>query len=540
MILNYRVETTLRGIPISDGIALAKVCLFNESRHSNLPGFRVEGEGVERERDRLGRAIAMAADQLETISGEVAREIGKAESEIFLAQRMMLKDDGIHRQMEDIIARENVNAESAIVAVLDAHEARFQEMDNEYIRDRASDVGEIKRRLLDILGNMNPSLQCAGLEHCQKGKNRIVVAEELTPTLMTALDARHTLGFVTERGGKTAHAAILARALGIPAISGLKGIHAAIACGTDLLLNGQTGEVVVWPSEKTLSGLGSAVTLGEPVLVEPVPPVSDYAVMANINRLADADEAVRLEADGVGLYRTEFEFLAEGRLLSEDEQFERYAALLRLMRGKPVTFRLLDIGGDKNAPFFQLPEEENPALGLRGSRLLLARPDLFDAQARALARASALGPVNVLYPMIVDAEQFLALKKRFIQATATLAAGELRHGIMFEVPSACLQAEEIFSMADFGSIGTNDLIQYLFAVDRNNEHVSYDFVPDRPALWKTIEAIVLAADKAGRTVSVCGEIAGDPKYVGRLKACGIRSVSVSARLIPPVRRAAAG
>ncbi|MEW5766226.1 MAG: putative PEP-binding protein [bacterium] len=225
-------------------------------------------------------------------------------------------------------------------------------------------------------------------------------------------------------------------------------------------------------------------------------------------------------------------------MLKEDEQFERYTAVLKAMDGKPVNFRLLDIGSDKSLSFLDMPREENPSLGCRGARFLLERPDLLKTQARALARASLHGPVNVMYPMITDIEQFRKLKNMFNEAIADLAGGEINHGLMFEVVSAALQAREILKIADFGSIGSNDLIQYLFAVDRDNERVAYDYDPNRDVFWSLIGEIARAASEMGKPLSICGELAGEPKYIPKLIELGMRIVSVSPRLIPKVRMAA--
>jgi phosphoenolpyruvate-protein kinase (PTS system EI component) len=237
------------------------------------------------------------------------------------------------------------------------------------------------------------------------------------------------------------------------------------------------------------------------------------------------------------LYRTEFEFFAAGRILTEEEQLERYASVVRAMGGRHVCFRLLDIGGDKPAPFLDLPREDNPYLGFRGSRLLLGRTDLLRAQARALAGASLLGPVDVMYPMVVDREQFLRLREIFEEATADLPAGQLRHGVMFEVPSACLVARELLEAAQFASIGTNDLIQYLFAVDRNNELVADDYTPDRPVFWTVLGQIAAAAQATGRTVSLCGEAASNVRLLPKFMKLGLTTLSVSPRFIPELRQA---
>lgn len=530
-------ETRLVGLPISGGTASGRVCLFNENRHSNLPIYRVAGEGVTRETNRAQHAIRLATDRLDVVIGQVSDRIGPLEAQIFEAQRAILSDTVLITEILDAIQTLGVNAETAVSRTLDSYESRLLEVDDEYIKERATDIGEIRRRLLDVLANMNPSLQCADQAHCQRGRDRIVVAEELTPTLTVGLDTKRILGFVTEKGGPTSHAAILSRALGIPAVSGVKRIRALLSCGTELLLNGDTGEVIIWPADETINRMKSdqAVAVGALRTVAAVPGLT---VMANISCTADVARAVEHQAEGIGLYRTEFEFLAAGRILTEEEQYQRYACVVEQMAGWPVCFRLLDIGGEKSAPFLDLPKEDNPHLGLRGSRLLLRRSDLLRAQARALARASMHGRVDVLYPMIVDRQQFLDLRAAFEEAIADVPSGQMRHGVMFEVPSACLQARALLEVADFASIGTNDLIQYLFAVDRNNEHVAYDYTPDKAVFWCVLRQIAAAAREAGRPVSVCGETASSPHYLSTLTQAGLTTLSVSPRFIPELRLAA--
>ncbi len=530
-------ETRYVGLPISRGTAVAKVCLFNEKRHTDLVAYRVAGDGLEAEKGRVRRAFAVASSQLDLVVENVVERIGRAEAQIFEAQKAILADEVLLREVFGNIDSLKVNAESAITHTLNAYEVRLQELNDEYLRERASDIGEIRRRLLDVLGNMNPSLSCGGEAHCQQGLDRIIVAEELTPSLTVDLDTERVLGFVTERGGPTSHAAILARAMGIPAVSGIKGIHGLLSCGTELLLDGALGEVVVWPSAQTIAHAKAnrGLSMRTRARVDPVP---ELTVMANISYAADVAQAVEHKAEGIGLYRTEFEFFTVGRVLEEDEQFERYASVVQAMEGQPVCFRLLDIGGDKPASFLELPREDNPYLGYRGSRLLLGRRDLLRTQARALVRASLHGPVDVMYPMIVDREQFLRLKTLFEEATSDLSPGVLRHGVMFEVPSACLQARDLLEVAEFASIGTNDLIQYLFAVDRNNELVADDYTPDRPVFWSVLGEIASAARAAGRQVSICGEAASSVQHLPKMMELGLTRLSVSPRFIPELRLAA--
>ncbi len=532
--LKLKEETVLKGISLSEGTSMARVCLFNQNRHNNLPVYTVDRSDIDNEKKRYKKASELAEQEIDDIIINVAKKIGLSESKIFEAQKMILKDITINDEIVEIIGEKQLNAEKAISLVYDKYEQKLANIDNEYISERASDIGEIKRRLLDILSNINPQFQCAGEEYCQRGKNRIVVAEELTPGLTVIIDTENINGFVTEHGGKFSHAAILARALGIPAVSGVNRIHSLISCGTEVLIDGNNGKVIIWPSPKTKEEYGECICdkEKEEKIVEPVP---EIMIMSNINTVKDVDEAVRMEAEGIGLYRTEFEFIARGKMLSEDEQFEIYSDVLRKMKDKPVYFRALDIGGDKAVPFFELPKEENPYLGLRGTRFLLNRHEIFETQARALARSSKHGKVCLMYPMIIDTEQFLKLKSVFLDSVKDIDTGDIKHGVMFEVPSACLEADELLKHADFGSIGTNDLIQYTFAVDRNNEYVAYDYNPDRNSFWKLIKFVVDGAEKNNRTLSVCGEIASEIRYVKKLIEIGINQISVSSRLIPRLR-----
>jgi len=533
-IVQAATETRFKGLPLSPGVAVARVCLFNERRHVSLPITNVTDKEVRSEGDRFRKALAVVREKLVLLIKEVNERVGKAEAEIFLAQKMILEDPVLIQRVTDHIRSKNFNAEKAVISSLDFFEEQLAGMDNSYLRERASDIGEVKRRMLDALANLNPSFQCQNDSFCQMGKNRIVIAQELTPSLTMELNTDFIRGFVTDRGGVASHAAILARALKIPAVSGIPGIHDMIFCGTEVLINGDTGEVVIWPSKTTLAEYPDLQqeAIEETAAVEPV---AGLKVFANLSLSKKVGEAVDHKAEGIGLYRTEFEFFAAGKILSEIEQYSLYLEVLRTMKSKPVYFRMLDLGGDKTADFLKLQKEQNPALGLRGSRLLLGHPELFRSQARALARVSVHGRVHVMYPMVIDIEQFRKLKMTFEKATQDVPQGEIKHGLMFEVPSACLDAEEILKEADFGSIGTNDLIQYLFAVDRDNEFVAYDHHPDRKIFWQLIHHVVLAAKKHRKPISVCGELASNPVYARKLIAAGVRAVSVAPRAITGLR-----
>jgi phosphotransferase system enzyme I (PtsI) len=529
-------ETRLRGLPISRGVVLARTCQFRMGCTDDVPDYRVSGPGVDVERARLLVAMGDVGRQLQRLKAAAAERIGPAEAEIFAVQEAILNDPALERDVARLID-DGYNAESAVLRTFERFEQRLRQVDNAYLSERVSDLAEVKNRLLGTLCSTGPAFQCAGEPQCQRGRQRIVITEELTPSLALELDHDEILGIVTERGGATSHAAILARALGIPAVSGIPSIHDRVACGTEMILNGDTGEIIVWPTPQTVLALGIQPTVALPRedVADPVPAIQ---VLANIGLASDVAEARKAKAEGIGLYRTEMEFFAAGRLLSEDEQYERYRSVIDAMGGRPVVFRMLDIGGDKPAPMFEVAPEDNPQLGLRGTRYLLSRPDLVRTQARALVRAARHGPVHVMYPMIVSRDQFVRIRAVFTEAVADLPAAEVVHGVMFEVPSAVLDAQGILEEAEFGSVGSNDLVQFLFAVDRNNERVSADYLPDHGVFWRVLAQLACDAQAAARPLSICGEMASDPEYTPRLLSLGIRTVSVSPRLIAGVRRAA--
>lgn len=528
-------ERRVQGLSLSKGVAVGRVCLFDDHRHQEVPEYVIEPAQTGGEIKRLETAVKDTARQLDSIRAQVESRMGRAEAGIFVAQKMIVEDPAVLEQMREHIRVNLRNAENAIHTVLESYESKLGALDDEYIRERASDIGEVRRRLLDNLSNTAPGFTCAG--RCRRGRNRIVIAEELTPSLAVSLNTGEAVAFVTERGGVNSHAAILARALGIPAVSGIRNIHSTVACGTEMVVNGDIGEVVISPDEKTIASCSCGA--GKTRRAGATDPVPQLQVMANITLGREVSEAREMKAEGIGLYRTEFEFISAGEILPEEEQYSRYAAVVEAMDGQVTTFRMLDAGGDKPLPAMRIPKEENPALGLRGSRLLIRHPDLFRDQARAIARASRKGPVRVMFPMIVDVAQFRRLRGMFKDMVADITSGRIEFGVMFEVPSAALQADAILAEAHFASVGTNDLTQYLFAVDRGNELVSGEYTSDHPVFWQVLRGIAAAAEKHRKALSVCGELAGDPVMVGKLMECGIKSVSCSPRAIPAIREAAA-
>ena len=529
-------ETSYRGIGLSGGVALGTALVQTAASAADLAALYTPSRGQATETGRLLRAIQRASSGLDQVIAEVSSRIGPAESLIFKVQQAILGDPMLIGQVTGKIETEGLSAEPALVDVLSFYEARISELDDAYVRERGSDLAEVRRRVLDELGaDAAPDQMAERQTSASAAKGQVLVADELTPSMTVDVDPERIVALISERGGRTSHAAILARAVGIPAVSGLRGICARIPQGAEVLVDGDAGEVTLWPGEQTLDRFHDLQRKAVRI-AEPEEPVSGLTVLANINVSTDVEDALAMKAEGIGLYRTEFEFFAAGNILSEDEQYERYRLVLEAMEGRPVHFRLLDIGGDKAADFFGLAKEDNPYLGHRGSRLLLDRGDLMRPQARALARASNHGTVRVMYPMVTELEQFERLKWLFCEEIGGIPKGRILHGVMLEVPAACLQARELLASADFGSIGTNDLIQYLFAVDRNNDLVAYDYSPDKSMFWWMIQHLVRAAKEAGRPLSVCGEVAGRRRFLPRLMELGIDTVSVSPRLIPDLRR----
>ncbi|MGM0567835.1 MAG: phosphoenolpyruvate--protein phosphotransferase [Elusimicrobiota bacterium] len=527
-------EMSFEGTPISKGFAVARVCLFNDTFNRDPSFYKINANDVNAELKRVESAFKQAVRKTKKIKNNAEKNIGKSEAGIFGVHLMMLQDNSLRKKINDAVKNRHLNAEAAMSEVFDEYESRLSSVDDEYIRERGSDIAEIKKRLLGALGETMPTFICQQQDHCVRGQNRILVAEELTPQLTMDMDASKVAGFITERGGSTSHASILARALGIPAVSGIKAIHSILDCGVEVLIDGYGGKVIVNPSEETISKIRESEK-GKIKAFKKVKPVKGINVLANINTSADVKEAVEMDAEGIGLYRTEFEFILAGKYLSEQQQYECYSEVLRKMKGKEVYFRILDLGSDKQAPGLKFMREDNPALGLRGARLLEANRDLLRIQARAIARASAEGKARVMVPMITGLGQFMKIKKMFYESIEDMKHVDIKFGAMFEVPSACLEANNILKEADFASIGSNDLIQYLFAVDRNNDSVAYDYDPDRDVFWKLLGKISRAAEKNNKPLSICGEMAAETEYLRNIVKSGINTVSVSSRFIPNVR-----
>ncbi len=529
-------EIKLQGLPISDGIVCATVCLLDNDRHTQSVCTRISSENIEAEKQRISSAIEQVSLKFDNLQKQVSLKIGKGEAKIFSALKSMLTDLTVTKKLNNAIEKNFCTAESAVFKVFDEFIAQFESIDDKYIKERVADITDIKHHLINELANAQDKFKCKGVEQCEHGQNRIVVSEELTPSATCNIDVEATLGFVSERGGKTSHAAILSRALGIPAVTGIPDIYNTIHCGAEVLINGFTGEVILWPSEETKSQIENQklkVSTGK-IDNKSIP---GFKIMANISGTQEICKALEVNADGIGLYRTEMEFITEKSALSEDFQYQKYAEVVKAMNGNITYFRLLDVGGDKELPFLNIQKETNPQLGCRGARFLKKRPELLATQARAIARASVHGPVGVIYPMIVSCEQFLELKGMFEDAVKDISHDKILHGPMFEVPSACFVADNLFEIADFASVGTNDLFQYLFVLDRGNEQLADEYNPDHPILWNILKLLNESANKYNKPLSICGAIASDKKYIPKLIDVGFKIFGVAIPAIPTVRHA---
>ncbi len=531
-----RKMMVFKGLSINFGTVLAPTCLYSAERHRHVIEARLRPREIAGELKRFHDAVDECSARLDRIAENTAAEIGKSESEIFVTQKHILNDPQIIEKIETGIRDGRRNAEHAVHEILHTYEEKFKAIDNTYMRERAGDIGEVRTRLLDNLRNLRPGFVCEGQPHCSRGHNRVIIAEELTPDMVVHMKLEEVKGFVTEHGGISSHAAVIARSLGVPAVSGVHGLLDHVRCGDQVLIDGDTGTVYLNPTRKTIDRLEPRHRHDEQ-RIEIVRTPAGMQVMANAGMLEDVRLARAVDADGIGLFRTEILFLKKSRLLSEDEQYELYRRVVEMMDGKPVVFRLLDVGGDKPLPFLHIEEETNPYLGWRGARFLLGSPDILRTQIRALARARVHGRLKIMFPMVVDSRQAdeLCRATHEIVATTDVDADPIELGAMFEVPSALFDARGIFKHVQFGSVGSNDLIQYLFAIDRNNERVSQDYNPSHPVLWSMLSQLSTAAAELGKSLSICGEMAAVDAMPTRLTDIGIKSLSVHPRLVNRVR-----
>ena len=526
-----------KGIAASKGYAIGKVFL-QENEEIVINDTKITDIGAEKE--KMQKALDDSKAQLEIIKVKAEKEMGAEKADVFEAHITLLDDPEFTGAMISEIENNSLNGLKAIESVSNNFIAIFESMDNEYMRERAADIKDVSKRILsNFAGKGGDSFSITE-------NNTIVVAHDLTPSDTAGLDRTKVVGFITDIGGRTSHAAIMARTLEIPAVLGLGDITTCVKTGDMIIVDGLTGDVIINPSEEVLGEYKAKKEKFQAEqeelkkLIEVKTTTKSgrrIEVCGNIGQPEDVISVLANGGDGVGLFRTEFLYMDRDSAPTEDEQFESYKFVLEKMEGKQVVIRTLDIGGDKTLPYLPLPEEMNPFLGYRAIRLCLDRKDIFKVQLRALLRASVYGNLAVMFPMISGLEEFEQAKEVVEECKAALKAEgkeyseDIQWGIMVEIPAAAVMADELAKYVDFFSIGTNDLIQYTLAADRMSEKVSYLYNPMHPAVLRLIKMTIDGAHKHGKWVGMCGEMAGDEAAIPTLVEYGLDEFSMSATSI---------
>ncbi|MGM9955571.1 MAG: phosphoenolpyruvate--protein phosphotransferase [Peribacillus sp.] len=535
------MSTLISGIAASSGIAIAKAYRLIE------PKLSVEKrsiEDVEAEVTRFKEAIQKSTSELEIIRNKAEQDLGADKAAIFDAHLLVLSDPELLNPVQDKIKSENINAESSLHEVASMFITMFEQMDNEYMKERAADIRDVTKRVLSHLLGIhipNPSMIAEEV---------IIIAEDLTPSDTAQLNPMYVKGFTTDIGGRTSHSAIMARSLEIPAVVGTKTVTASIENGDLVIIDGLNGEVHINPTPELVQQYEEmqkkyALQKAEwAKLVHEQTVTKDghqVELAANIGTPKDLEGVHKNGGEGIGLYRTEFLYMGRNEMPSEEEQFEAYKTVLEGMAGKSVVVRTLDIGGDKELPYLQLPKEMNPFLGYRAIRLCLNEQEIFRIQLRALLRASIYGNLKIMFPMIATLTEFREAKAVLEEVRQELlekdipVAEKIEIGIMVEIPSTAVMADIFAKEVDFFSIGTNDLIQYTMAADRMNERVSYLYQPYNPAILRLVKMVIDAAHKEGKWAGMCGEMAGDEVAVPILIGLGLDEFSMSATSILKAR-----
>ncbi|MGB9769994.1 phosphoenolpyruvate--protein phosphotransferase [Caldisericum exile] len=531
----------LKGIPVSKGISLgfAVVYLKRKIEVNNSK----DSVPIEEKKKILEKALEKTKEEIQ-LTYENLKKSNPKEAEIFEAHLLVLEDPTLQEKINKYLESQ-YNLPYAVKSAFEEFIEALQNLQSEYMKERAQDLYDILDSLLRNILNV-PKVDLSNLP-----PQSIVVAVDLTPSDTASLDRKNVLGFITEKGGPTSHTAILAEALGIPAIVGVEELFESIHDGDELIIDGTNGDVFVNPTEETkkqYTNLKKEKEEEERLLKEKA---KEFAytkdgkrieVAANIGSPKDVDKALEMGAEGVGLYRTEFLFLDRDTPPTEEEQFEAYKIVAERFKPHPVIIRTLDIGGDKQIPYLNLEKELNPFLGVRAIRLCLKEKDLFKTQLRAILRASAFGNVLIMYPMIAIKDEIIEANKVLNEVKEDLRRENIpfneniKVGIMVEIPSAALNAEELVDYVDFFSIGTNDLTQYTYASDRTNENLSYLYRPLDSPILKLIKFTVDASHMKGKWTGVCGELAGDPEAIPILVNLGVDELSMSPSKIPEAKR----
>lgn len=531
----------LKGIAASQGISFAKAYIFVEP---NLSITERKISNVAEEVAKFDSAVEVSKKELSIIKDKALENLGADKAAIFEAHLLILDDPEFIGTVRTDIESKEINAEYALKETSDMFVSMFEAMDNEYMKERAADIRDVSKRVLAHLLGVdlpNPSLI---------DEEVIVIAEDLTPSDTAQLNKQFVKGFATNIGGRTSHSAIMARSLEIPAVVGTGNITEQVSNGDNLIIDGLDGIVVVNPSEEVVAEYKQKLAEFEAkkaewakLLTEKTVSKDGHEVIlaANIGTPADLEGVKNNGGEAVGLYRTEFLYMGRDQLPTEEEQFEAYKAVLEGMGDKPVVVRTLDIGGDKELPYLDLPKEMNPFLGYRAIRLCLDKTDLFRTQLRALLRSSVYGKLCVMFPMIATLQEFRSAKALFLEEKEKLVAegipvsDDIELGIMVEIPSTAVIADLFAKEVDFFSIGTNDLVQYTMAADRMSEKVAYLYQPYNPAILRLIKNVIEASHKEGKWTGMCGEMGGDPLAIPLLLGMGLDEFSMSATSILQAR-----
>ena len=527
----------LKGIAASDGVAVAKAYLLIQP---DLSFETVSVEDTSAEEARLDAALEASQNELSLIRENAVASLGEEAAQVFDAHMMVLADPEMVGQIKETIRTKKINAEAGLKEVTDMFIAIFEGMeDNPYMQERAADIRDVTKRVLaNLLGKKLPNPASINEE-------AIVVAHDLTPSDTAQLNKKYVKAFVTNIGGRTSHSAIMARTLEIAAVLGTNNITELVKDGDVLAVSGITGEVVINPTEEQIAefkaaGEAYAKQKAEWALLKDAQTVTadgkHFELAANIGTPKDVEGVNDNGAEAVGLYRTEFLYMDSQDFPTEDDQYEAYKAVLEGMNGKPVVVRTMDIGGDKELPYFDLPKEMNPFLGFRALRISISETgnQMFRTQLRALLRASVHGKLRIMFPMVALLTEFRTAKgileeeKAKLVAEGVAVADDIQVGIMIEIPAAAMLADQFAKEVDFFSIGTNDLIQYTMAADRMNEQVSYLYQPYNPSILRLINNVIKAAHAESKWAGMCGEMAGDQTAVPLLVGMGLDEFSMSA------------
>jgi phosphoenolpyruvate-protein phosphotransferase len=531
----------LQGIPASDGIAIGPIFIYQpetltiERRAITDPAAEVA---------RLDAAIITANADLLTLKAKTEAAIGREEAQIFEVHRMFLEDAAFAGATKEAIENEKINAEAALAQTVDALVAQFEALEDDYFRQRAADIKDVGQRLLRLLTG------AGGSSLANLSAAAIILAADLTPSDTAAVDRAMVLGFGTATGGATSHTAILARSLGIPAVVGLGEEILRLAATDQLIVDGGSGQIWISPDAATIAAYEARRATQQEGQAEALRHAHEPAIttdghqveiVANIGSLADAQQAIEMGAEGVGLLRTEFLFLERNTLPGEEEQYQVLRAIADVFQQRPLVVRTLDAGGDKQIPYLDMPVEQNPFLGRRAIRLTLAEPELFQAQLRAILRAGHERNIKIMFPMISSINELRQARAQLDQAKLALAAEKIPHtespevGIMIEIPSAAILADALAPLVDFFSIGTNDLAQYTLAADRTNPLVAPLADPLHPAVLRLIREVIEAGHSHRKWVGMCGELAGNPLAIPVLLGLGLDEFSMTASAIPAAK-----